>query len=117
MYAFGLGRTSPLVTSGAATPNPPPQLPLDEFSLNFDSTPNAPPSFPGPSLRENAAVPAPVYVGLVPGFVGLYQANFVVPPAPGTPYVTCDGSILSNLTVTLLGPNSYDGAGICVQPQ
>jgi len=120
MYAFGLGRTDPLVTSGTATPNPPPQLPASQFGLNFDSTTNAAPSLPALLASpwfDYTPLP-PVYVGLVPGFVGLYQANFTVPPAPAVkPYIACGGSIASNLTVTLFTTNSFDGAGICVKPQ
>lgn len=120
MYAFGLGQTNPLVKSGTATPSPPPQFPATQFGLNFDYTPNAAPSLP--ALLDNPffqyTPPSPVYVALVPGFVGLYQANFIVPPAPAVrPYVACSGSIASNLTVTLFTTNSFDGAGICVQPQ
>lgn len=47
---------------------------------------------------------------------GTYQVNFLIPPVPsGLP--ACDGvTIKSNLTVTISGPNSFDGAPICVAP-
>jgi uncharacterized protein (TIGR03437 family) len=114
LYAFGLGQTQPRVKTGEATPNPPPQFPANTFGLIFNFAPNAAPSVPNP----RGTVTPPVYAGLVVGFAGLYQINFIVPPAPSTaPYAACSGSVRSNLTVTLLGPFSSDGAGICVQPQ
>jgi hypothetical protein len=71
------------------------------------------------------APPGPVFVGLTPNFVGLYQINFVVqsPPAGllpcarslafgANPYA----NVLSNLTVTLIGRTSFDGSQICVDP-
>ena len=116
MYALGLGQTQPLVPTGMATPSPPPPFPNAVFALHFDYTPNAPPSR---NYRVNA--PLPVYVGLVPGFVGLYQINFVVPPITAG-FSSCGSSIVpvpipvvtSSLTVTLDGPFSFDGVGICV---
>lgn len=113
LYAFGLGRTTPLVASGTATADPPPQLPVSGFSLSFDYTPNASPSpVANPFFGSH-----PVYVGLVSGFVGLYQVNFVVPPPAGAAiFAACGGSVLSNATVTLFTPLSNDGAGICVVP-
>jgi uncharacterized protein (TIGR03437 family) len=120
MYAFGLGQTNPLVKSGTVTPSPAPQLPTSQFGLNFNYTPNAAPSVPNlPGTPWfDYTPPSPVYVALVSGFVGLYQVNFVVPPAPAvTPYVPCSGSVNWNLMVTLFTANSFDGAGICVQTQ
>lgn len=120
MYALGLGQTQPLVPTGEATPSPSPQFASAIFGLHFDSSSNAPPSLP---TRGNA--PRPVYTALVPGFVGLYQINFTVPPAPTeAPYHSCGVSIVpiddllpvfSSLTVTVFGPWSFDGAGVCVQ--
>lgn len=118
MYAFGLGRTEPLVKTGERTLPPAPFFPEGVFRLHFDFTPNAPPSFPF-SRIFGLSSPTPVYAGLVAGFVGLYQVNFVVPPPPSAaPFVACDFfDIQSNLTVMLAGVLSFDGAGICVQAQ
>jgi len=61
-YALGLGPTQPPVSSGAAAPaNPPAQL-VDLPQITIDNQP--------------ATV---LFAGLSPGFVGLYQLNFVVP--------------------------------------
>jgi uncharacterized protein (TIGR03437 family) len=57
----------------------------------------------------------PLYSALTPGFVGLYQINFTLPQPPvGTQ--ACSGTVHSNLTVSVGGQTSFDGAGICVAP-
>lgn len=124
MYALGLGLTSPAVPTGQATPDSAPMT-SGSFQLNFDYRGNAPPSgnyiYPGtcPSPLCDS-IQHPIFTGLTPGFAGLYQVNFIVPPvAPGTPacnyYVGPTGyEVNSNLTVSLVGPSSVDGAGICV---
>ncbi len=116
LYAFGLGRTAPAVRTGAAAPTP---APVVDALLTFDFAANAPlrdPAFPalagGTPLEER-----PIFAGLTPGFVGLYQINFRIPQMPeGTP--ACGGTILSNLTVTIRVPRSFaaDGLRLCVQP-
>lgn len=112
MYAVGLGATNPMVKTGAASPAPP-VLAAGTFVLNFDYHPNAPPAPPIPSPFFSPA--SPVFVGLTPGFAGLYQINFVVPATPA-PAVPCGvGAGPSNLTVTVVGATSFDGAAICVE--
>jgi uncharacterized protein (TIGR03437 family) len=115
-YAVGLGQTSPpLVTGKLVTAAAPTQT---TFGLDFNYRPNAMPTKP------LASALAPVYAGATPGYVGLYQVNFVVPPVPaGTPpCVDASGLhpapgqklVLSNLTVSVGGLFSFDGARICV---
>jgi uncharacterized protein (TIGR03437 family) len=123
MYAVGVGATKPMVPTGAASPVPPATA-TGGFMLNFDFEPNAPPT-PGMMLINQwlVAPPGPVFLGLTPNYVGLYQINFVVPSKPdgllpcarslglgANPYA----NVLSNLTVTLIGRTSFDGAQICV---
>jgi len=115
-YAVGLGLTNPAVKTGqaavAATPT------YETFSLDFDFRPNALAAQPivFSSVADMTPVlPIPVYSGLAPGFAGLYQINFVV-PYPPVGVEACSGAMQSNLTVSVGGQFSFDGAGICVAP-
>jgi uncharacterized protein (TIGR03437 family) len=112
-YAVGLGLTTPAVKTGqvakVATPT------SETFYLDFNFRPNSLATKPILPVGFGPTLPIPLYTGLVPGYAGLYQINLIVPPAPaGTQ--ACSGSVLSNLTVSMGGLVSFDGAGICVAP-
>ena len=115
LYAYGLGETSPHATAGTAAPNPPA---LAEVGLTFSFTANTLPSPAGPN-SPTVINTKPEFAGLVPGYAGLYQVNFRVPiPPPDTPSCRANTPYpvaLSNVTVTLSGADSFDGAGFCVQ--
>ena len=113
-YAVGLGRTNPplqtgkLVTAAASTET--------TYGLDFNYHPNALASKPLPGA------PQPLYAGATPGYVGLYQINFAIPTPPagtlpcGQPSRPEPGRniVYSNLTVSVGGTFSFDGARICV---
>ena len=111
-WAVGLGQTNPPLQTGklvtAAVPT------QTTFGLDFNYRPNALASKPLPDAQ------APVFAGATPGYVGLYQINFVVPPPPaGTPPCvepsqSGQNVVYSNLTVSVGGQSSFDGARICV---
>lgn len=106
-YAVGLGATSPAVATGNAATGATPTA--ETFYLDFNFHPNALAAQPAQTTF------VPLYAGLVPGYVGLYQVNFVVPQPPaGTP--ACSDTVQTNLTVSVGGAFSFDGAGICVAP-
>jgi uncharacterized protein (TIGR03437 family) len=116
MYAVGLGYTSSIVPNGEAPGSPVSTSVI--FGISYDARPNAGASRP-PSKGEGN-VTRPRFVGLIPGFVGIYQINVKVPALPSDA-PACDPSplgryILSNLTINIFGPASVDGVGICVQP-
>ncbi len=113
LYAFGLGGTAPTVPAGRAAPLPPANL-ASPLQVAFNFTPGAAPAWPGPSsatlVRDLAA-----FAGLAPNYAGLYQVNFKVPaPPPGTP-ACLTSNVQSNVTITLVGDYTYDGAHFCVQ--
>lgn len=69
IYAIGFGPTTPAVASGAGAPLDP----LARIEPPFVAY------FGGGSLGAGAMV-EPLYLGLTPNFVGLYQINVIVPP-------------------------------------
>ena len=111
LYAFGLGRPAKEVETGSTTPAPTRVAHIgDGLRVRFDFSANAEPSEPLPDSTS-----APEYSGLVQGQIGLYQVNVRVPQVPvDTP--PCIGSGSSNLTVSVGGVVSFDGARICVEP-
>lgn len=122
-WAVGLGYTNLFAIANTGQPSTTP-LPLARTpEIDYSFRPNALPVRPRPTVSP-AIFPNPfaVYAGLAPGFVGLYQINFSVPPAPaGTQPCTLQArsllgsnAIESNLTVSFGGEYSFDGAGICV---
>ncbi len=116
-YAVGLGQTNPSSVSGQLVAQSAPTL--TAFNLDYNYHPNALPSRPLPTGSQ------PVFAGTTPGYVGLYQVNFVVPPVPaGTPPCVDTSTLFppynvvqSNLTVSIGGQFSFDGARICVATQ
>ena len=69
MYALGLGTTVPSVVSGAASPSSP---------LANITTPSTV-TFGVGAVGGSADPVRPQFIGLSPGFVGLYQINVAVP--------------------------------------
>jgi uncharacterized protein (TIGR03437 family) len=129
IYAFGLGYTSPVVQTGAASPAAAPAVATGHFGVQFNFYPNAAPSVPYVGVGTSPwSVVDPVFAGLTPGQVGLYQINVRIPNAP-TSLLPCSafngstGDVItlfnlvgSNLTINIRGYSSFDGAAICVQP-
>ena len=69
-YAIGLGPTVPVATSGAAAPSSPLAAATGTWRVLFGQT--------GP-FAVGSVEATPLFVGLTPGFVGLYQVNVTIP--------------------------------------
>lgn len=112
IYAVGLGPPDLLpFPDGVAVSSP---TPVRILGISFDARPNALPSRPS----AFAVLTQPVFAGLIPGYVGLYQVNVIV-PGLGPEMQPCQPNyrtarIDSNLTINVIGVNSFDGAAICV---
>jgi hypothetical protein len=125
IWAFGAGPTTPMVKNGQASPAPAATL-FSFLYLQFDFRTNASPSRPyvNPLIAAPIPTPAPVFAGLTPGQVGLYQINVRIPsPTPAIGSCTTDAqnisvynAVQSNLTIDIGATTSFDGAPICVQP-
>lgn len=123
VWASGLGQTIPPATTGKPSITAPA---AETFYLNFNYQVNALPTKPIPAVPAQGGL-VPLFAGLAPGYIGLYQVNFTVPPQPpnGTPQCTSLPGLQanpadiwqSNFTVSIGGQYSFDGAGICVATQ
>lgn len=111
LYAVGLGPTTPVVPTGQAAPSPSPMA-TKEFFLRFSAT-NSP---VGVDDLPREDWPRPLFVGLVPGFVGLYQVNLQLPLQLPAGSGSCRDGNQTNLRVLLAARSSSNTAEICVAP-
>jgi uncharacterized protein (TIGR03437 family) len=112
VYAVGLGQIGP--RSGDAYPEPIQMGPVGVFGLTFGYQIPQPgyAAPPGVIIQATAYVTAPsVWVGLTGTYVGLYQDNVTVPPAPGQVYQACGSN--GNASI---GFSYINTQYICVQP-
>ncbi|MCZ2152723.1 MAG: hypothetical protein LC114_02290 [Bryobacterales bacterium] len=112
LYAYGLGPTNPAVATGDAA-RASGARPVLAVSLLYEFAP-----FQSADVLATpgmGALPAtPSYIGLVEGFVGLYQINFVVgQPSANTP--TCGSLYRPNFVLTVVGSAKTDSAAFCVE--
>jgi uncharacterized protein (TIGR03437 family) len=106
LWAYGLGAIEHPISSTCCSTTDQLPLAVQPFNVSFSYTDAG--RFP--LRRLSQAVPT--YVGMVGA--GLYQVHFVVPDAPANISPCNRGS--GNLRVLLSGPNSADGAEVCLQP-
>jgi uncharacterized protein (TIGR03437 family) len=122
-WVFGLGQTNPSASTGQPAKIGAPTA--ETLNLDFNYSVNAFATKPVQTSPDRILI-HPLYAGLAPGYVGLYQVNFTVPQGPqnGIAHCALPGSFApgsnvpqSNLTVSIGGQFSFDGAGICVNTQ
>lgn len=119
-YATGLGVTNPALTTGQAAAQSSPTAAT--FGIDFNFRANALATMPG---AVGASTATPLFTGATKGYIGLYQINFIVPTPPAGLEPCVDNAnaangvfpVISNLTISVGSNYSFDGAGICVQPQ
>jgi uncharacterized protein (TIGR03437 family) len=123
VWVFGLGQTNPSASTGQPAKMGAPAA--ETFNLDFNYSVNALATKPVQTSPDRILI-HPLYAGLAPGYVGLYQVNFTVPQGPqnGIAHCALPGSFApgsnvpqSNLTVSIGGQFSFDGAGIRVNTQ
>ena len=121
-WVFGLGQTTPAAATGKPAAM---AVTAEAFNLDFNYSVNALAAKPVQAGPDQILI-HPVFTGLSPGFVGLYQVNFTVPQGAPNGIAHCaltgtfaaGGNVVqSNLTVSIGGQYSFDGAGICVNTQ
>ncbi|MBI1353149.1 MAG: hypothetical protein GC160_02300 [Acidobacteria bacterium] len=113
IYAYGLGTTTLDVATGEATPATAPGAVNAGVETAFDFRANA---LPSPAYGGSA----PLFAGLTPGQLGLYQINVRIPEEiPPAPACSLETGVVSNLTIDVSvetsGGLSSDGAPICVE--
>ncbi|MFN7932051.1 MAG: hypothetical protein U0R19_01915 [Bryobacteraceae bacterium] len=113
MYAFGLGQTGASIRSGDAVRAP---VGLTDVAMQFNPGVNLAPVRPTALPPPGGNAPLPVFAGLTPSQVGLYQIAFTVPALAAGSQACTASTIASNFTVSIARSQSFDGAGICIQP-
>jgi uncharacterized protein (TIGR03437 family) len=98
MYVLGGGPTNPAVASGVGAPGGP----LANVPLPFQV------EFGGGALLQQPAIVTPIFFGLTPAFVGLYQVNVEVtaqvPRGNNVPVTLSSGNIRSNTVQIAVAP-------------
>jgi uncharacterized protein (TIGR03437 family) len=118
MYAVGLGLTEPAARTGRVSSRTTVVSP-ERFRMGVKAEPNGTPRpttdpITGDALPDQ--IPAIItYAGLVEGYTGLYQVNFVVPALPPDTR-TCNSrsEYRSNVTVSIGTAYGYSGGALCV---
>ena len=78
-WVFGLGQTNPPASTGEQGIIGAPAA--ETFNLDFNYSVNALATKPVQTSPDRILI-HPLYAGLAPGYVGLYQVNFTVPQGP-----------------------------------
>ncbi len=126
-YAVGLGATNPIVPTGqASVASAPATIPGNALPLVISYQLNLPAASPAPPVvwAPIGRWIYPAYVGLVPGYVGLYQVNVTLPEelaqAQATP--SSDGGCPLTTRIAIGAGGDFGAADggsyvdLCVQP-
>ena len=113
LYAQGLGITLPGVPEGQLTPSAPLQSTSIQYGLSFSYAEGGGPAATAAPSSDRPPVAAPIFAGLTPGQVGLYQINFVIPSPPfAAPSCGADGGGSPNLTISVYSATPAQGHAI-----
>ncbi len=124
IYAVGLGPTNPAVKTGEPAPSQPRAVAIIKPFLTISHRLDLPPGpVPRPVIWSTVErLFEPDFVGLVPGYVGLYQINVTLPDRlPQAVYSCSYGDFDANTRIAILDDplGARDGqtfVDICVRP-
>jgi hypothetical protein len=113
LYAVGLGFADPSVPTGSPAKSPAFSVSPSFFPLNVSFRVELPPGSPAPPITY---VPMdqylyPAFVGIVSGYVGLYQVNFSVPAPPAKTH-PCASFADTNMRIQFASTSDY--LDVCV---
>jgi hypothetical protein len=116
LYAVGLGFGDPSVPTGTAAKSPAYANPGLSFSMLVSFREDLPPASPAPPLTY---LPAgkyfePDFVGVVPGYAGLYQINFTVPQPPTQAHHCAGGFADTNTRIAFSFSTTNEYVDVCV---
>ena len=111
IFAWGLGKPTPLPMTGQASPDPPATLNPSSYVVSFEFGKNG---LQQSEVLRRAIRVTPISVSMVPNRVGLYQISVNLPYGfARVPLCNLAKGVVSNLTISIVS-KEISSVGICV---